>query len=41
MHSDRSAEAVGYAATRSVVTGIVLIVVADGIFAVVTTALGI
>lgn len=41
MHSDRSAQAVGYAATRSVVAGIVLIVVTDGVFAVITTALGI
>jgi phospholipid/cholesterol/gamma-HCH transport system permease protein len=40
MRSNRSAEAVGYAATRSVVSGIVLIVVADGIFAVITTVLG-
>jgi len=39
MHSDRSASAVGYAATRSVVVGIVLIVVADGIFAVITSIL--
>jgi phospholipid/cholesterol/gamma-HCH transport system permease protein len=39
MHSDRSASAVGYAATRSVVIGIVLIVVTDGIFAVVTSFL--
>lgn len=39
MHSDRSASAVGYAATRSVVIGIVLIVVADGIFAVITSFL--
>jgi phospholipid/cholesterol/gamma-HCH transport system permease protein len=41
MRSDRSASAVGYAATRSVVVGIVLIVVADGIFAVITSFLGI
>jgi phospholipid/cholesterol/gamma-HCH transport system permease protein len=41
MRSDRSASAVGYAATRSVVTGIVLIVVTDGIFAVITNVLGI
>jgi phospholipid/cholesterol/gamma-HCH transport system permease protein len=39
MHSDRSASAVGYAATRAVVVGIVLIVVADGIFAVITSIL--
>jgi phospholipid/cholesterol/gamma-HCH transport system permease protein len=41
MRTDRSASAVGYAATRSVVVGIVLIVVADGIFAVVTSFLGV
>lgn len=41
MHSDRSASAVGYAATRAVVVGIVLIVVTDGIFAVITSTLGI
>ena len=37
MHVDRSASAVGYAATRAVVVGIVLIVITDGIFAVVTS----
>jgi phospholipid/cholesterol/gamma-HCH transport system permease protein len=37
----RSASAVGLAATSAVVTGIVLIIVTDGIFAVVTNALGI
>lgn len=37
----RSASAVGLAATSAVVTGIVLIVVSDGIFAVVTDVLGI
>ena len=41
MRADRSASAVGYAATRAVVTGIVLIVVTDGIFAVITSVLGI
>ena len=41
MHSQRSASAVGYAATRAVVVGIVLIVVTDGIFAVITSTLGI
>jgi len=41
MHSERSASAVGYAATRAVVVGIVLIVVTDGIFAVITSTLGI
>jgi phospholipid/cholesterol/gamma-HCH transport system permease protein len=39
MRADRSASAVGYAATRSVVVGIVLIVVIDGIFAVITSVL--
>ncbi|HHO76460.1 MAG TPA: ABC transporter permease [Deltaproteobacteria bacterium] len=39
MHCGRSASAVGDAATSSVVTGIVLIVIADGIFAVLTNAL--
>ncbi|MBN2299444.1 MAG: ABC transporter permease [Deltaproteobacteria bacterium] len=38
MHCGRSASAVGDAATSSVVTGIVLIVLADGIFAVITNA---
>jgi len=41
MRADRSASAVGYAATRAVVAGIVLIVVTDGIFAVITSVLGI
>jgi phospholipid/cholesterol/gamma-HCH transport system permease protein len=39
MRSDRSASAVGYAATRAVVVGIVMIVVTDGLFAVVTSIL--
>lgn len=39
MHCGRSASAVGNAATSAVVTGIVLIVVTDGIFAVITNAL--
>jgi phospholipid/cholesterol/gamma-HCH transport system permease protein len=39
MHVDRSASAVGYAATRAVVVGIVLIVITDGIFAVITSIL--
>lgn len=39
--ASRSAMAVGYAATRTVVTGIVLIVVMDGIFAVITNFLDI
>ncbi|MEN6473944.1 MAG: ABC transporter permease [Syntrophaceae bacterium] len=39
MRSDRSASAVGYAATRAVVVGIVLIVVTDGLFAMVTSIL--
>jgi phospholipid/cholesterol/gamma-HCH transport system permease protein len=37
----RSASAVGLAATSAVVTGIVFIVVTDGIFAVLTNVLGI
>jgi phospholipid/cholesterol/gamma-HCH transport system permease protein len=37
----RSASAVGLAATSAVVTGIVFIIVTDGIFAVITAALGI
>jgi phospholipid/cholesterol/gamma-HCH transport system permease protein len=41
IRASRSAMAVGYAATRAVVTGIVLIVVADGIFAVITNMLNI
>jgi phospholipid/cholesterol/gamma-HCH transport system permease protein len=39
MHVDRSASAVGYAATRAVVVGIVLIVITDGIFAIITSIL--
>lgn len=39
MRSERSASAVGYAATRAVVVGIVLVVVTDGLFAVVTSIL--
>lgn len=39
MKSGRSASAVGEAATRSVVSGIVFIVVADGVFAVITHVL--
>ena len=41
MRCGRSASAVGEAATRSVVSGIVFIVVADGVFAVITNALSI
>ena len=41
MHCGRSASSVGDATTAAVVTGTVLIVVADGIFAVITNALGI
>jgi phospholipid/cholesterol/gamma-HCH transport system permease protein len=41
MQSGNSASAVGDAATSAVVTSIVLIVVADGLFAVVFNALGI
>ena len=41
MQSGKSASAVGDAATSAVVTGIVLIIVADGIFAVVFNMLGI
>jgi len=41
MQSGKSASAVGDAATSAVVTGIVLIIVADGIFAVVFNILGI
>jgi len=37
----RSASAVGLAATSAVVTSIVLIIVTDGVFAVLTNALGI
>ena len=39
MQSGRSAEAVGLAATSAVVTSIVLIVVIDGIFAVILNVL--
>jgi phospholipid/cholesterol/gamma-HCH transport system permease protein len=41
IQSGRSASAVGLAATSAVVTGIVFIIVTDGIFAVLTNALGI
>jgi phospholipid/cholesterol/gamma-HCH transport system permease protein len=41
MESGRSASAVGNAATSAVVTAIVLIVVTDGLFAVITNILGI
>ena len=41
MQCGKSASAVGDAATSAVVTGIVLIVVADGLFAVVFNVLGI
>jgi phospholipid/cholesterol/gamma-HCH transport system permease protein len=41
MECGRSASAVGLAATSAVVTGIVFIIVTDGIFAVLTNALGI
>lgn len=41
MQSGRSASAVGTAATSAVVTGIVLIIVTDGLFAVLTNILGI
>jgi phospholipid/cholesterol/gamma-HCH transport system permease protein len=41
MHAGRSAAAVGLAATSAVVTGIVLIVVAEGVFAMLLDALGI
>lgn len=41
MQCGRSASAVGLAATSAVVTGIVFIIVTDGIFAVLTNALGI
>ncbi len=41
MQCGRSASAVGQAATSAVVTGIVFIIVTDGIFAVLTNALGI
>jgi len=39
MQAQRSASAVGYAATRAVVVGIVMIVVTDGLFAMVTSIL--
>ena len=41
MQSGRSASSVGNAATSAVVTSIVMIVVIDGIFAVITSLLGI
>ena len=41
MECGRSASAVGDAATSAVVTSIVLIIVLDGIFAVVTNIIGI
>jgi phospholipid/cholesterol/gamma-HCH transport system permease protein len=41
MQCGRSATEVGYAATSAVVTAIVYIVVADGLFAVLTNVLGI
>jgi phospholipid/cholesterol/gamma-HCH transport system permease protein len=41
MQAGSSASAVGEAATRAVVTGIVLIIVTDGLFAVVCNILGI
>lgn len=41
IHCGRSASAVGLAATSAVVTSIVLIIVMDGVFAVLTNALGI
>jgi phospholipid/cholesterol/gamma-HCH transport system permease protein len=41
MECGRSASAVGDAATSAVVTSIVLIVVIDGIFAVITNIIGI
>jgi phospholipid/cholesterol/gamma-HCH transport system permease protein len=41
IQSGRNAAAVGMAATSAVVTSIVLIIVADGVFAVLTEALGI
>jgi phospholipid/cholesterol/gamma-HCH transport system permease protein len=40
MQSGRSAQAVGTAATSAVVMGIVSIIVADGIFAVLLDAVG-
>ena len=41
LHSGRSAAAVGIAATRAVVSGVVMIVVIDGLFAILTSVLGI
>jgi phospholipid/cholesterol/gamma-HCH transport system permease protein len=41
MQAGRSSAAVGQATTRAVVNGIVAIIVADGIFAVICNALGI
>jgi len=41
MHAGRNAAAVGQAATSAVVLSIVWIVVADGVFAVLTNILGI
>ena len=41
MQCGRSASAVGFAATSAVVTGIVLIIVSDAIFAVILEAIGI
>jgi phospholipid/cholesterol/gamma-HCH transport system permease protein len=41
MQCGRSASAVGLAATSAVVMGIVLIILTDGLFAVVTNILGI
>jgi phospholipid/cholesterol/gamma-HCH transport system permease protein len=41
IQSGRSASAVGLAATSAVVTAIVFIIVTDGVFAVITNALGI
>jgi phospholipid/cholesterol/gamma-HCH transport system permease protein len=41
MQAGRSAQAVGVAATSAVVTSIVLIIVVDAIFAVMTNILGI
>lgn len=41
MHSGRSASAVGDAATSAVVAGVVFIIVIDGLFAIITSLLGI
>ena len=41
LQAGRGPSAVGLAATRAVVAGIVLVIVADAVFAVVTTALGV